>query len=102
MKTLIITAAAALVALSVTPASANSIRDRQYNQRERIERGYERGDLTRHEYRRLSRQQDRIARDTYYARRSGYGMSPYERRRIQERQARASQNIYRQRHDGQF
>lgn len=102
MKRFIIAASAALVALTAIPAAnAQNIRDRQYNQQQRIERGYARGDITPREYHRLQRQQASIQRDKVRARNSGYGMNRYERQRIAERQARASQNIYRQRHDRQ-
>lgn len=101
MNRLILACATGLAALSMAlPATAQSVRERQWNQRERIERGYRNGDITNKEYRKLSRQQDRIAYKAHRDRRDGYGMSGKEWTRAQARQNEASRDIRRQRRDG--
>lgn len=102
MKTLIL-AAAALIGtgtLAAAPAQAQ-VNGRQWNQQHRIYEGARSGRLNQREYYRLQRQQGRIARYEAQSRRDGGGLSWAERSRLHRMQARASRNIYRQKHDWQ-
>lgn len=103
MKTLIFGVAALVLATSF-PAAAQTYRGdvRQYRQHERIDRGYQRGDLTPREARRLDRQQHRIRQVERRARalNGGY-VDPRSQRRIERMQNRADRNIYRKNHNRQ-
>lgn len=74
---------------------------RQRNQQGRIYNGINSGELTRREAYRLERQQYRINRTEQRFRNSGSGLSWRERYILDQRQDRASRNIYRQKHDKQ-
>lgn len=103
MKRMFFAATAIFAITAVTPAaSAQNIRERQWRQQERIERGYQNGDITRKEYRKLTKQQRSIARQTRHDRRDGYGLSPRERARIAARQDQASRDIRHQRRDNDY
>jgi hypothetical protein len=71
---------------------------RQHNQERRIERGIYRGELTRHEARRLHQQQRRIARLERRLRADGH-LTRGERHILNERLERASRTIYRLTHN---
>lgn len=102
MKTLILAAAIAGIALGAVPAAAQNVGTREHRQQGRIYQGARSGQLTRHEAYRLERQQARIDRSAARDRRSGGGLSAAERHRLAYRQDRASAAIYRQKHDGQM
>jgi len=80
--------------------------DRQYyrqrfrNQERRIQAGLDDGSLTRHEARRLYRNQSRIHEIAREARADGI-VTPRERARLERSLDRQSRRIYRQRHDYQ-
>lgn len=80
------------------PRSINARQDRQQT---RIRHGVRNGELTRRETVRLEQQQAAIATREAFARRSGDEFTARERARIQRQQHQASQNIYKQKHDGQ-
>jgi hypothetical protein len=72
----------------------------QLKQERRIHHGVRNGELTRKEAARLQMQQAKIHHDKKCARANGV-VTPYERAYIKSEQARASRNIYHQKHDGQ-
>lgn len=78
-----------------------TINKRQRNQQNRIYNGINSGELTRREAYRLQRNQYQINRMEQRFRRSGNGLSWRERYILDNRQDRASRNIYRQKHDRQ-
>src|SRR5215475_11424071 len=84
----------------ITYTEAANTNQRQRNQQLRIRQGVRSGELTRHEVRRLEREQTRIRRDEAWAKSDGV-FTPRERARIQQEQNRASADIYRQKHDNQ-
>lgn len=79
----------------------HTVNKRQAHQDKRIRQGIRSGQLTSREVYRLQRQQGRIANMESRYRRSGGGLSWRERYIINQRQSRASRNIYRQKHDRQ-
>lgn len=93
----------AAVAQSRRPAHCQprSINSRQDRQQTRIRQGVRSGELTRRETSKLAAQQAVIATNEAFARRSGGEFTAKERARIQRQQHKASQSIYRQKHDGQ-
>jgi uncharacterized protein YdbL (DUF1318 family) len=82
-------------------SSAATINQRESRQQARIWKGFRSGDLTRQEFRQLERQQALIHRNEARARRDS-DFTTRERLRIQNQQNRASRNIFRQSHDGQY
>ena len=80
---------------------AGTIDQREWQQQERLWRGYRSGDLTPREFRRLEREQAFIWRSEARARRDG-NFTARERLRIQREQNRASRDIFRQSHDRQY
>lgn len=80
--------------------SQHNNNQRQRNQRERIHHGYRSGQLTPREYNNLRRQQTDLHRLKRMARADGR-ITRGERRMLAHAQKRTSQNIYRQKHDGQ-
>jgi Ni/Co efflux regulator RcnB len=106
MKRLLIPAlAAAAMAAAVTPALAQPARA-PVNQREaqlqhRIEEGARRGDLTRPEAMRLRAELRRVDRLERYYRRTGHGLSGWERRDLERRLDVLSRQVFRNRHDRQ-
>jgi hypothetical protein len=79
---------------------AATVNQRQRNQQQRIDQGIRSGELTRHEVKRLEREQTHIRHDEARAKSDGV-FTPKERARIQREQNRASADIYRQKHDNQ-
>ena len=77
-----------------------TVNQRQKNQQRRIHEGVKSGELTRHETRKLEREQAHIQRDKMKAKSDG-DFTPKERAKIQREQNRASRDIYRQKHDNQ-
>ena len=102
MKTLLMRTALGLTAAAVSPAAAQQVDQRHYNQQQRIDQGVRSGELTGHEARKLEHQQDRIDRTEARMRdRNGGYLNRYQRARLQQRENRASRAIYRQKHDRQ-
>jgi hypothetical protein len=80
------------------PAEAR-INQRQDRQERRITQGVQSGTLTTREAAGLVKQQKSIRAYERRSRVDGNGLSPLERARIEQRQDRASQNIFLQKHD---
>ncbi len=92
------------LAFAVSDASAQerrTINERQQNQRERIFRGVQSGELTGRETGRLAREQAQIYRMESRLRASGDEFTRRERLRVRHQQNQASRHIYRQKHDRQ-
>jgi hypothetical protein len=85
---------------SLTFVEAATVNQRQRNQQHRIHQGIRSAELTRHEVKRLEREQAHIRHDEARAKSDGV-FTPRERARIQAEQNRASADIYRQKHDNQ-
>lgn len=79
----------------------HTVNKRQRNQQNRIYNGINSGTLNRREAYRLEQQQYRINRLEQRFRKSGNGLSWRERYILDNRQDRASRNIYGQKHDAQ-
>lgn len=104
MKTRILQSMAGGFAISLLAGNlswAGTINQREWRQQERIWSGYRSGDLTPREFQRLEREQALIRRSEARARRD-CNVTARERLRIQREQNRASQDIFRQRHDRQY
>lgn len=97
-KTLIMTLAAIGTLAAAIPAEAR-INQRQDRQQHRIVGGINNGSLTARETAGLAKQQASIRKYERQSRADGGGLSPAERARIEQRQDRASKNIYQQKHD---
>lgn len=82
------------------PAEAR-VNQRQSHQQARINRGIDNGSLTAREVNRLQQQQGRIAAYEARSRADGPGLTRAERYRLEQKQDRASRNIYHQKHDRQ-
>lgn len=76
------------------------ITQQQMNEQHRIREGIYRGELTPREAKQLEWQQAKIKRDKRIAKSDGV-VTRCERAYLQSEQARASQQIYRQKHDRQ-
>ena len=102
-RTLIAAALGLVASTSVASAydwgSGNRIDRRQARQDYRIHEGVRRGEITRHEYRRLEREQGHIRRLERNAEADGH-VSHYERARIRAAQNGASRHIDNEAHDG--
>jgi hypothetical protein len=89
----------------VTNAQANrrshNINTRETRQERRIYQGIASGELNQREALRLDREEDRIDQIEARYRRTGDGLSPRERERLERDLNRSSRDIYRQKHDGQ-
>jgi len=90
-----------VLGMTATPSDARPVRDRMRQQQGRIAQGVRQGDLTPHEWRRLERQEARVAALERRLRLSDGRITPGERRRLQGALDRLSGEIYRQRHDRQ-
>lgn len=101
MKMFLATALAGLSMMAATTPVEAQVNHRQWNQQQRIDRGYHSGRLTPREARRLQSQQNRIHRYEARSRWDGGGLSRRERERLAIKQDRANRNIYRQKHDRQ-
>jgi hypothetical protein len=80
---------------------SHNINAREARQERRIYQGVASGELTQREALRLDREEDRIDRIEARYRRTGDGLSPRERERLERDLNRSSRDIYRQKHDGQ-
>ena len=100
MKKIVMVSILALTAalISANQASAGIVKERMHNQALRIQHGIAIGELTRHETRILKQEQRRIRRLRKIAWTDGR-FSPRERRRIEKLQNRASNHIYRLKHN---
>ena len=99
MKTLVAAAALGLAALSALPAAAQ-VNGREAEQQHRIDQGVRSGALTGREAAHDERQQGRIDRTVARERAQNGGvLRPGERARIDARQDRASNHIYRNKHN---
>lgn len=106
MKIASIAAAALLVAstaaMAQTPESNQTIRDRKYNQQQRIGNGVSTGQLTPHETRHLEHQQAAINHEERDMRAANNGhLTRSDRRTLHAQQNAESRRIYRQKHDAQ-
>jgi hypothetical protein len=100
IKTIFAATICGIAALSAVPAEAR-IDQRRAHQQLRIANGVGNGSLTARETARLGRQQAHIGRYEARSRADGGGLTRLERFRIEQKQDRASRNIYRQKHDRQ-
>jgi hydroxyacyl-ACP dehydratase HTD2-like protein with hotdog domain len=79
----------------------HNINAREARQERRIYHGIASGELTQREALRLDREEDRVDRIKARYRRTGDGLSPRERARLERDLNHVSRDIYRQKHDGQ-
>lgn len=88
-----------LASIVLTPlATAQSIESRQDNQARRITQGVASGELTAQETRKLGKQQMNIAKTKADSKSDGH-FTRRERAKIHQKQNRASQQIYRKKHN---
>ena len=87
--------------LAVPFAQADSVNRREHRQGERIQQGLRSDELTRREAARLRAEQAGVRAEERRYRRTGTGLSPWERRDLQRDLNRTSRDLYRQKHDGQ-
>jgi Ni/Co efflux regulator RcnB len=100
MNKLIIASAAIAVLGSSMPAVAQSVRQRERSQEQRIRQGERTGRLTSAEARRLQYLEARLDRTEARMRfQNGGRLSPFERRRLQQMANRDSAAIYRLKHN---
>jgi hypothetical protein len=83
-----------------TTLALDQVDKREIVQKERIENGVKDGSLTRHEARKLNREQRRIHRVERRSERDGV-VTPREDKRLDRMQDKASRDIYKQKHDKQ-
>jgi hypothetical protein len=103
MKLTSLLAASAATALLAAPALAQSTASevqRDINQQQRIEQGLKSGALTTREAARLEGEEARIEKMRSDALKDGK-LTPQEKARIERAQNKASQDIYREKHDAQ-
>ena len=106
MKRILMTLSAASAVLTAIPVAASAapwqtINNRQANIEQRIDQGVRRGDLTRQEAMRLRGEFRTLERLEINYRRSGGGLSTWERRDLDQRFDRLSQRVFVERHDRQ-
>ena len=87
-------AALLVMIFAATSVDAQTIR----NDRTRIKQGVRSGELTRHETRRLVRQQRETRQDVRAAKRDGV-ITPVERREIRQDERKTDRQIYRAKHN---
>ena len=81
--------------------AAQSVREREANQQDRIQQGVATGELTPHEAKKLERKEAKIRRDIRKERADDGYLSASERAKIQKEQNRVSKKIYKEKHDNQ-
>ncbi len=81
-----------------TNAETDKVDERQDNQKDRIHQGVKSGELTKHEAQKLREQQKHVRKAERRAEADGT-VSGKEAQRLGRMQNRASQQIYRQKHD---
>ena len=87
--------------LAAPAAHAATINGREHRQRQRIQEGVTTGEVTHREAARLRGEQAGVKAEERLYRRTGGGLSGWERRDLRRDHNRASRDIYRQKHDGQ-
>ena len=87
--------------LAVPAVEAAPVNRRQSSQRDRIRQGVRSGELTGRETVRLRAEQRWLRAEERLYRRTGPGLTRFERRDLQRDLNRTSRDIYRQKHDGQ-
>jgi hypothetical protein len=85
----------------LVPAFGEGIKQREGNQKDRIQQGVQNGSLTKREATRLRKQEHEVRQDVRQDRRDGGGLSPREKAQITHEQDQASRRIAKQKHDGQ-
>jgi hypothetical protein len=96
----------AVAMIAATPAFADhqsresGIDERQHRLEQRIEHGRRSGEITRHEYRRLTQELRFIARDEHAFRADGH-LSPRERQALHARLDNVARAVYRESRDGE-
>jgi uncharacterized membrane protein YebE (DUF533 family) len=98
MKRLSLMVAGGLIVVLSASSVFAGIGDRQKNQRARITQGVKNGELTRHEAKKLIREQRHIKRMKMRAKADGT-ITAKERWRIQKAQDRASRHIFLLKHN---
>ena len=88
-------------ALGVSAAQAGTIDRREHHQRARLAQGVRSGELTHREAQRLRAEQAALRAEERLYRRTGDGLSRWERRDLHRDLNRTSRDIRRQKHDGQ-
>ncbi len=78
--------------------AAGPVKQRQVRQQQRIEQGFKKGNITRSELKHLEKEQRKISKYKQRAQRDHH-ITRHEARRIDRLQDRASQNIYRYKHN---
>ncbi len=92
----------AMLSIVILPLWADDRADqRQENHAERIEQGVENGSLTKQEAEKLEKKQDKIE-NMEVKMRSDDSLSVREQKILDHRQDKASQQIYREKHDNQM
>ena len=99
MKRLLI--GSVMMATMIAAASAQTIKDRQENQQNRIGQGVASGELTPRETARVERREANLNQTIRKDRRTGGHLTAAERRQINRRQNSISRGIRRQKHDAQ-
>jgi hypothetical protein len=97
--------AGAQTATQSTPPAKNStatpvIDQREQNQKRRIKRGVKSGELTKHETKKLLKEEKEIRKDEKEAKADGT-VTKEERKEIRREEKKASKDIYKQKHDAQ-
>ncbi len=87
-------------AVATKKSATPGINQRQRNQQARIRQGVKSGELTKHETRKLEREQGRIRADKLEAKSDGK-VTKGERKAIHREQNKASKDIYKEKHDAQ-
>jgi hypothetical protein len=88
------------MAFATGAVNAKSVDQRHANEQRRIDNGIASGRVTRGEAYRVERQQASIdAQEARIRARNGGHLSPYQRRRLQQRESNASRHIYRAKHN---
>lgn len=88
-------------AAAQTKSRPYSINHREQRQQKRVRQGIKSGELTARETYKLEKQQAKLRRTEAGYRRSGNGLTPKERYKLQRQLNRSSRTIYRQKHDRQ-
>lgn len=94
----------ALLALTLAEpilAQAGEIKERQKHQQKRIDEGVKSGELTKKETLELEAEQAKIQRKKRRFRRNDGKLGPKERAKLEQEQDKASEHIYKEKHDAQ-
>ncbi len=89
---------------TIPPAKSKNatpgVSKRQRNQQQRIRQGVKSGELTKHETRRLEREEGKIQADKLQAKSDGK-VTKHERKQLHKELNKTSKDIYKQKHDAQ-